>query len=185
VNREENPVRPPLRHHNVVIPAAPQNTTVSIETVSRAARALEKRLVLEIRDRRPVRGTRSEATFGNLGLGWTEGRGSDRDANKGEQGRLRELRGAVRAPDFYQLRDSSIPSRKKSRVSSPSSPPWRPSSLTGCKLPFASPPHLKALENLSRCHFARRQFLLIQQISSEMHGDRSTLSARRMRKCRK
>jgi len=42
-----------------------------------------------------------------------------------------------------------------------------------------------ALENLSRCHFARRQFLLIQQISSEIHGDGSTLSARRVRKCRK
>lgn len=43
------------------------------------------------------------------------------------------------------------------------------------RLPFASPPHLKALENLTRGHFARRQFLLIQQISSAIHEDRSTL----------
>jgi antitoxin HicB len=32
----------------------PQNTTVSIETLSRAARVLGKRLVLEIRDQRPT-----------------------------------------------------------------------------------------------------------------------------------
>ena len=40
----------------------PQNTSVSIETLSRAARVLGKRLVLEIRDQRPVRGTRAKAS---------------------------------------------------------------------------------------------------------------------------
>lgn len=38
----------------------PKNTSVSIETLSRAARVLGKRLVLEIRDRQPVRRSRSE-----------------------------------------------------------------------------------------------------------------------------
>ena len=47
----------------------PQNTTVSIETLSRAARALGKRLVLEIRDQRPVRGPRAKAVFRHLGTG--------------------------------------------------------------------------------------------------------------------
>jgi antitoxin HicB len=47
----------------------PQNTTVSIETLSRAARVLGKRLVLEIRDQRPVRGTRAKAAFRHLGTG--------------------------------------------------------------------------------------------------------------------
>jgi antitoxin HicB len=45
----------------------PQNTTVSIETLSRAARVLGKRLVLEIRDQRPVRGPRTKAAFRNPG----------------------------------------------------------------------------------------------------------------------
>ena len=47
----------------------PQNTTVSIETLSRAARVLGKRLVLEIRDQRPVRGPRAKAAFRNPGAG--------------------------------------------------------------------------------------------------------------------
>jgi antitoxin HicB len=45
----------------------PQNTTVSIETLSRAARVLGKRLVLEIRDQRPVRGIRAKEALRNLG----------------------------------------------------------------------------------------------------------------------
>jgi len=47
----------------------PQNTTVSIETLSRAARVLGKRLVLEIRDQRPVHGARPKAAFRRLGTG--------------------------------------------------------------------------------------------------------------------
>src|ERR1700691_4690506 len=44
----------------------PQNTTVSIETLSRAARVLGKRLVLEIRDQRPIRGIRPKAASRRL-----------------------------------------------------------------------------------------------------------------------
>jgi antitoxin HicB len=47
----------------------PQNTTVSIETLSRAARVLGKRLVLEIRDQRPVRGARTKLAIRHLGAG--------------------------------------------------------------------------------------------------------------------
>jgi antitoxin HicB len=47
----------------------PQNTTVSIETLSRAARVLGKRLVLEIRDQRPVRGARKKVAARHLGAG--------------------------------------------------------------------------------------------------------------------
>jgi antitoxin HicB len=38
----------------------PQNTRVSIETLSQAARVLGKRLVLEIRDQQPVRRARAK-----------------------------------------------------------------------------------------------------------------------------
>ncbi len=41
----------------------PQNTTVSIETLSRAARVLGKRLVLEIRDLRPIPARQRQATL--------------------------------------------------------------------------------------------------------------------------
>lgn len=41
----------------------PQNTAVSIETLSRAARVLGKRLVLEIRDQKLYRSTRVKTTF--------------------------------------------------------------------------------------------------------------------------
>lgn len=41
----------------------PQNTAVSIETLSRAARVLGKRLVLEIRDQKSHRGTRVKTVF--------------------------------------------------------------------------------------------------------------------------
>jgi antitoxin HicB len=50
----------------------PQNTTVSIETLSRAARVLGKRLVLEIRDQRPVRGARTKVAIRHLGAGLGE-----------------------------------------------------------------------------------------------------------------
>lgn len=45
----------------------PQNTTVSIETLSRVARVLGKRLVLEIRDQRPVRNARTKVAIRHLG----------------------------------------------------------------------------------------------------------------------
>ena len=45
----------------------PQNTTVSIETLSRAARVLGKRLVLEIRDQRPVRSARMKVAIRHPG----------------------------------------------------------------------------------------------------------------------
>ena len=72
----------------------PQNTTVSIETLSRAARVLGKRLVLEIRDQRPVRGARTKVAIRHLGAGVGEkakvvgrgqvdrGRGFDKGAIK-------------------------------------------------------------------------------------------------------
>jgi antitoxin HicB len=50
----------------------PQNTTVSIETLSRAARVLGKRLVLEIRDQRPVRGARTKVAIRHLDAGLGE-----------------------------------------------------------------------------------------------------------------
>jgi antitoxin HicB len=80
----------------------PQNTTVSIETLSRAARVLGKRLVLEIRDQRPIRGTQAKAAFRNVGAGLGKkaevagrglvdrGRGFDKGAigvSKGASGR--------------------------------------------------------------------------------------------------
>lgn len=76
----------------------PQNTTVSIETLSRAARVLGKRLVLEIRDQRPVRGARTKVAIRHLGAGVGEkakvagrglvdrGRGFDKGAIKGAKG---------------------------------------------------------------------------------------------------
>jgi antitoxin HicB len=71
----------------------PQNTSVSIETLSRAARVLGKRLVLEIRDQRPVRGTRAKASFRNIGAGAQQkanvadrGHGSDKRAIKVTKG---------------------------------------------------------------------------------------------------
>jgi antitoxin HicB len=72
----------------------PQNTTVSIETLSRAARVLGKRLVLEIRDQRPIRGARTKVAIRHLGAGVGEktkvmgrgrvdrGRGFDKGAIK-------------------------------------------------------------------------------------------------------
>ncbi len=57
----------------------PQNTTVSIETLSRAARVLGKRLVLEIRDQRPARGTRPPGV-GERAKFVGRGRGFDKDA---------------------------------------------------------------------------------------------------------
>ncbi len=50
----------------------PQNTTVSIETLSRAARVLGKRLVLEIRDQRPVRSALTKVVMRHLGAGVRE-----------------------------------------------------------------------------------------------------------------
>jgi antitoxin HicB len=47
----------------------PQNTTVSIETLSRAARVLGKRLVLEIRDQKPIRRARPKAASRRLSTG--------------------------------------------------------------------------------------------------------------------
>ncbi|HEV2272615.1 MAG TPA: hypothetical protein VGR96_00540 [Acidobacteriaceae bacterium] len=76
----------------------PQNTTVSIETLSRAARVLGKRLVLELRDQRPVRGTRAKAALRSPGTGMGEkaeaagrgrvdrGRGFDKGAIKVTKG---------------------------------------------------------------------------------------------------
>lgn len=72
----------------------PQNTTVSIETLSRAARVLGKRLVLEIRDQRPIRSARTKVAIRHLGAGVGEkakvagrgridrGRGFDKGAIK-------------------------------------------------------------------------------------------------------
>jgi antitoxin HicB len=76
----------------------PQNTTVSIETLSRAARVLGKRLVLEIRDQRPVRSARTKVAIRHLGAGVGEkamvagrsridrGRGFDKGAMKAAKG---------------------------------------------------------------------------------------------------
>jgi hypothetical protein len=72
----------------------PQNTTVSIETLSRAARVLGKQLVLEIRDQRPVRSARTKVAIRHLDAGVGEkakvvgrgqvdrGRGFDKGATK-------------------------------------------------------------------------------------------------------
>lgn len=76
----------------------PQNTTVSIETLSRAARVLGKRLVLEIRDQRPVHSARTNVAIRHLGASLGEkakvagrglgdrGRGFDKGAIKGAKG---------------------------------------------------------------------------------------------------
>lgn len=76
----------------------PQNTTVSIETLSRAARVLGKRLVLEMRDPRPVRSARTKVAVRHPGAGSGEkakvagrgridrGRGFDQGARKAAKG---------------------------------------------------------------------------------------------------
>lgn len=80
----------------------PQNTTVSIETLSRAARVLGKRLVLEIRDQRPARGPRPKATLRHPGAGMGKkakvaGRGLvDRERGL-DKGAIKVTKGVVRS----------------------------------------------------------------------------------------
>jgi antitoxin HicB len=61
----------------------PQNTAVSLDTLARAARVLGKRLVLEIRDRRPVRKTLARAVDSAAMAAKAEALGSSQGSARG------------------------------------------------------------------------------------------------------